>query len=235
VSTAPQPSPVTLWSGITVNSDDPEVVGAIDRFYGNGYLEEIGAKNPDLAGGHRYELLAPDRHRGFGAKYLTAFDLPDERAAQRCAERADLLSVPSAPPAWQAGADTSWSLLYRYLNETAPALNRPFAIYMVGVDPPPGLDASGMEEFNEFYTNVHVPEVARRRRSLRASRYELLKELLVPPEGRPQFLAIYEVDEKGASVTRHIGGGYTRGPEVWRKHKTPWRLWYRLLPESGSA
>lgn len=229
------PSPVTLWSGISVHVDDPEDLRAIDGFYRDGYLEELGANNPDLSKGRRYELLAPDRHRGFGATYLTAFDLPDERSAQRCAAQADLLSVPSAPPEWQAGAATSWSLLYRYLNETGPALERPFGIYMVGVDPPPGLDATGMEEFNEFYTNVHVPEVARRRRCLRASRYELLEELLVPTEGRPQFLAIYEVDEKGAALTRHIGGGYTRGPEVWRKHKTPWRLWYRLLPESGSA
>ena len=93
----------------------------------------------------------------------------------------------------------------------------------------------GSKNFNEFYTNVHVPEVLGRRHGLRAARYELCRELLHPEEGCPRFVAIYEVDEKAAAITRHIGGGYSRGPEVWRKHKTPWRLWYRLLPEVGST
>jgi hypothetical protein len=218
-----------------VDTESPEDLAAIDNFFRDGYLEDLAARNPDLARGARYDLLAPDRHKGFGARFLAAFELADEGVAERCADRQDLLSVPSAPLVWRAGVTTSWSLMYRYVTETGPALVRPYAIYMVGVDPPPDIDAAGLHEFNEFYTNVHVPEVLKRRRGLRATRYELFRELTPPVEGHPRFMATYEVDEKATANTRHIGGGYSRGPDVWRKHKTPWRLWYRLLPELGSA
>jgi hypothetical protein len=228
-------NPITLWTGTEVHTDNPDDLAAIDTYFRDEYLEALAAGNPDLARGVRYDLLAPDRHKGFGARFLTAFELASEEAAGRCADRQDLLSVPSAPPVWQAGVTTGWSLMYRYVTETGPALVRPYAIYMVGVDPPPDIDAAGLDEFNEFYTSVHVPEVLKRRRGLRATRYELFRELLQPAEGYPRFMATYEVDEKATANTRHIGGGYSRGPDVWKRHKTPWRLWYRLLPEGGSA
>jgi hypothetical protein len=119
--------------------------------------------------------------------------------------------------------------MYRRIVETGPSQVPPYGIYFVGVNPPTEIDEAGLKEFNEFYTNVHVPEVVARRQCLRATRYELFRELIHPTEGCPQFLAIYEVDEAAAKHTRHIGGAYSRGPEVWRKHTTPWRLWYRQL------
>ncbi len=122
-----------------------------------------------------------------------------------------------------------WSVLYRQIVETAPATQRPYAIYLLGVNPPD--DASDVElaTFSDFYTNVHLVEVAERRHALRAVRYELIEEVKAPYPRAPRYLAVYEVDESSASHRRHVGPPYTAGPEIWQRHTTPWRLWYRRL------
>ncbi len=128
-----------------------------------------------------------------------------------------------------SGLRQVWSVLYRQIAETAPATERPYAIYLLGVNPPPDLSAKELVAFNDFYTNVHLVEVAERRHALRAVRYELVEEVRAPYLGAPQFLATYEVDEKSASQRRHVGPPYSAGPDAWQRHTTPWRLWYRRL------
>ena len=97
------------------------------------------------------------------------------------------------------------------------------------MNPPADLSAKELVAFNDFYTNVHLVEVAERRHALRAVRFELVEEVKAPYLGAPQFLATYEVDEKSASQRRHVGPPYSAGPDVWQRHTTPWRLWYRRL------
>jgi hypothetical protein len=134
------------------------------------------------------------------------------------------------------GFRQTWSLLYQRVVETGPAAGAPYAMYLLGVNPPPDTTDEELDVFNDFYTNVHLPEVAERRHALRAVRYELLQEVRPPYQGAPQFLAVYEVDEDSASVRRHVGPPYATGPEVWQRHTTPWRLWYRrLVAEDGAA
>jgi hypothetical protein len=122
-----------------------------------------------------------------------------------------------------------WSVLYREIAQTAPATQRPYAIYLLGVNPPKDLSDADLATFNDFYTNVHLVEVAERRHALRAVRYELIEEVKTPYLGAPQYLAAYEVDESSASHRRHVGPPYSTGPEAWQRHTTPWRLWYRRL------
>jgi len=143
--------------------------------------------------------------------------------------------------AWSGGGDYEglkrvWSVLYRRIAETAPALVVPYAIYLLGVNPPTETTGDELDIFNDFYTNVHLPEVAERRHALRAVRYELFHAAHAPYQGAPRFLAVYELDEKAASVRRHVGPPYLSGPGVWQRHTTPWRLWYRrLVAEGGTA
>ncbi len=118
---------------------------------------------------------------------------------------------------------------YRQLAETTAAVRVPYAIYLLGVNPPEDATEPDLEEFNDFYTRVHLVEVAERRHALRAVRYEVDRVLDAPPKGAPRFLAVYEVDEAGAAQRRHVGPPYEKGPPVWRAHTTPWRLWYRVL------
>ena len=126
-------------------------------------------------------------------------------------------------------------MLYRRITETGPRQVTAFAIYLLGVNPPPGLTDDELAVFNDFYTNVHLTEVAERRHALRAERYELVREVRAPYQGAPRFLAIYEVDEESASHRRHTGPPYEKGPEVWQRHKTPWRLWFHRLAGGGDG
>lgn len=122
----------------------------------------------------------------------------------------------------------AWSVEYRRIAETAPAGPPPYAVYLLGVDPPQGATGGELEAFNAFYTDVHLPEVAERRQARRAVRYELVRARR-PPHVLPRYLALYEVDEQAAARRRHQGPPYARGPAVWQAHTTPWRLWYRFL------
>ena len=200
-------SPLTLWTGWDIRGGASAPTDGIDVF----------ASTPSAAGEARYALLAVAA-RGFRPpQYLSVRGLPssfedEDRAA------------PSIGPLRQ-----TWSLEYRQVVETAPADVVPHAIYLLGVNPPDGATDKELEVFNDFYTNVHLPEVARRRHALRAVRFELVQALKPPYQGAPRFLAVYEVDEAGASNRRHVGPGYSPGPEVWQQHTTPWRLWYRRL------
>jgi hypothetical protein len=133
------------------------------------------------------------------------------------------------------GLRLTWSLLYRRIAETAPPGVPPYAIYLLGVNPPEGATDQDLDVFNDFYTNVHLPEVAERRRAQRAIRYELLREVRPAYPGAPRYLAAYEVDEAAASARRHVGPPYVTGPDVWQRHTTPWRLWYRRLATTNAA
>jgi hypothetical protein len=125
----------------------------------------------------------------------------------------------------------AWSLGYRHIAETNPRECSPYGLYLLGVNPPEAATDDDLEVFNDFYTNVHLREVVERRHASRAVRYELVRTVKAPFKGAPRFLAVYEVDEQSASQRRHVGPPYSRGPEVWQGHTTPWRLWFR---NSGS-
>lgn len=126
----------------------------------------------------------------------------------------------------------AWAVTYRQIAETASRRSAPYAIYLLGVNPPDGASPQQLAEFNEFYTEVHLREVAERRRALRAVRYERVDEIKPPYPSAPAYLAAYELDEDSAAVRRHSGPAYSAGPAVWQQHTTPWRLWY-LLRSSG--
>jgi len=203
-------APATWWTGWDVRGGAAAAPNPLEAF--------TGSPSSESGADQRYELLAVAA-RGFRPpRFLRTVDLaaesgPEERDATETIE----------------GMRQTWSLLYRRVAETGPTVVAPYAIYLLGVNPPEGATDAELDVFNEFYTNVHLPEVAERRHALRAVRYELLREVRPPYRGPPRFLAAYEVDEEASSVRRHVGPPYAKGPDVWQRHTTPWRLWYRRL------
>jgi hypothetical protein len=206
VTTVP---PFTWWTGWDVRGGASAEPAAAEGFTRSA---------PDQPGADaHYELLAV-AGRGFRPpRFVSTAQVDDEHRADPEEER----SHPALRP--------TWSLLYRGVAETAPVSVAPHAIYLLGVKPPPDATDDELDVFNDFYTNVHMPEVAERRHALRAVRYELVREAKPPYQGAPRFIAVYEVDEQGAEHRRHQGPPYATGPDVWQRHKTPWRLWYRRL------
>lgn len=195
------------WRGWDLRTGARAVPGAVEAF--------DHSAPPFPSSESRYELLAVAA-RGFHPPLaLTA----NVSAATKKESDADEFP----------GLRLVWSVLYRQIAETTPEAQRPYAIYLLGVNPPDDLSDADLATFNDFYTNVHLVEVAERRSALRAVRYELIDEVKAPYLGAPRYLAVYEVDESSASQRRHTGPPYTAGPEVWQRHTTPWRLWYRRL------
>ena len=210
------PEYLTWWTGwdrpksVSVQSDDA------NRTFAQ-------APQADTMIEHNYELLAVTG-RGFRPpRFLRSHDLLADEAVNLHRDDSPDLT------AGLEGLVATWSVLYRRMSETQPEEVTPYAIYLLGVNPPPTTTIEDLEAFNDFYTNVHLPEVAERRRALRAQRYELVSEPRPPYLGAPRFLTTYEVDQESASNRRHIGPPYSTGPDVWQRHKTPWRLWYRRL------
>jgi len=197
----------TAWTGWDARGGAAAQPGAAEAFRNSG---SEGAGTED-----RYELIAVAA-RGFRPpRFLSVVAGEAERTFE--------------------GFSQTWSLRYVQVAETGPGVVRPFAIYLLGVNPPVDATEEELGVFNDFYTNVHLLEVAERRHALRATRHELRREIRPPYNGAPRFLAVYEVDEESASNRRHAGPPYSAGPDVWRRHSTPWRLWYRLLAPAGEA
>ena len=203
--------PLTSWTGWDVRGGAAAGVDAVETL----------ARLPDVGSGAdaRYELIAVAA-RGFRPpQFLRSFELPDKMGAEG----------QLAEEEWPDRLKPAWSVLYRRVAETAPASVTPYAIYLLGVNPPTDITSAELDVFNDFYTHVHMPEVADRRHALRAERYELVRETRSPYRGAPRFLAVYELDQAAAANRRHVGPPYAAGPDVWQRHTTPWRLWYRRV------
>lgn len=168
------------------------------------------------ASGHRGELYVLDgvAARGFRPPRLLTV--------------APLVNATAREHETPAELRQAWAVTYRQIAETAPRQSMPYAIYLLGVNPPEGASSDELAEFNGFYTDVHLREVAERRNALRAVRYERVEEIKPPYPSAPSYLAAYELDEASAAVRRHTGPAYSPGPTVWQQHTTPWRLWYIL-------
>jgi hypothetical protein len=205
---------LTLWTGWDLRRGATE---GSDRAEAFGHTEDTATD--------RYELLAVAA-RGFRPpQFLTVLDLSEHLEGE--------IHELAAAGANDEVVRQVWSLAYREVAATQPRQVAPFAIYLLGVNPPPDVTDAELAVFNDFYTEVHLPEVAERRHALRAVRFELMRALKEPYQGAPRFLAAYEVDEAGASNRRHVGPPYSSGPDVWQRHTTPWRLWYRQLHADG--
>jgi len=200
---------LTSWTGWDVRGGGSAEPAAAENF------TRSAPKGPGVDA--HYELIAVAA-RGFRPpRFLGTVQVPD-------GDNVD----PEVERGFEALRPT-WSVQYRQVAETSPISVAPYAIYLLGVNPPADATDHDMDVFNDFYTNVHLPEVAERRGALRATRHELVREVKPPYQRAPQFLAVYEVDEQAASNRRHAGPPYATGPDVWQRHKTPWRLWYRRL------
>ncbi len=226
--------PFMYWVGMNTAPElEPEAVAEFSRFYSTVHLPEVLQANPGFTRGTRYELVRPDPRGDFGPRWLAIYEMDGEDAAQGYAARNDgppegRPKYTPGPPAWHR-TESKWRLIWRRIVENGSTGEPPDTIFMVGMNVPPGTDEAALAEFNDFYTNTHLPEVKHFGGYGRATRHQLYREFKHPAPGSPQFVAIYEAD---ASRDRPPGSGtkLSSGPPVWEAHDTLWRLVYRRIP-----
>lgn len=203
-------SGLTVWAGWDVR-------GGVSPQEGLKAFVDQGGWNRNE---ERYELLAVAA-RGFRPpRFLSRTETGSDPSE---------LEVPFA-----AALRQTWSMRYRRVRDSRGESGPPpYAIYLLGVNPPTNASPEDLIVFEKFYVDVHVREVAERRNALRAVPHTLVDVVKPPYKGAPTFLTAYELDEASASVRRHVGPPYSPGPDVWQRHSTPWRLWFKRLGVGG--
>ncbi len=223
--------PFMYWVGMEVSPGDADEARAFHQHYGHTHLPEVVAANPGFVHGHRYQLLRPDQRGDRGPTFLAAYEMADRRAAQTYIDRndgppEDRPHYTPGPPVWDT-MRLRWRMIWRQIAATSPVGDHaPTSLFVVGIDPPAGIDAAALAEFNDFYTHIHVPEVVAHWGYRRATRYELVRQFL---PGAPRFCAIYESDDPEAPTPSAGVAPESKGPTVWQEHTTPWRLTYHRL------
>ena len=234
-------APYMYWVGMNTQPDTSEAeLAKFNDFYSNTHAHEVVANNPGFFRATRYELLDGDPRGNFGPRWLVIYEMDGKDAAQGYIDRND--GPPEGRPAYTAGPaawqtyEPWWRLMWKRLVPEHGELGAGEApyLYFVAMNVPPDTDAKGLQEFNDFYTNIHVPEVVDISAFRSGVRYELHKELKHPEPGSPQFLAVYEADDKSrqrmAERRANPGGAkLSSGPPTWEAHDTLWRLWYKRI------
>ena len=235
-------APFMYWVGMNTPSDvSPADLADFNGFYSNVHASEVIGANPGFMRATRYELCEQDARGDFGPRWLAVYEMDSNKAADLYVERNDgppegRPTYSPGPVAWQR-YEGWWRLMWHRLVPEAGELGAGAApyIFMVGMDVPEDTNAQGLQEFNDFYTQVHVPEVVSVSRFLSGTRYELYRDFRHPEPGSPSFLAVYEADEDSikARAERAANPGaatpLSKGPPTWEGHVTAWRLLYRRI------
>ncbi len=200
-------SPFMYWVGMnTQPGTSAEELAKFDDFYSHTHAPEVLRSNPGFQQAYRYELCEPDPRGDFGPRWLAVYEMDDEEAAKGYIGRD--AGPPEGRPIYTPGPEAFrtyqgwWRLIWQRIapREGDLSTRAPY-IYMVGMNVPPDTTEAGLAQFNEFYTNIHVPEVVALDHFRSGVRYELYRALRHPEPGAPRFLAVYEADE--ASKAAH--------------------------------
>jgi hypothetical protein len=235
-------APYMYWVGMNTHPDtSPDELAKFNDFYSNTHMREVVSSNPGFIRATRYELCEQDARGNFGPRWLAAYEMEDEDAAKGYIARNDgppegRPSYSPGPAAWQ-NYQGWWRLLWRRKTPLEGQLspNTTPYLYFVAMDEAPGTDEQGLREFNEFYTNVHVPEVVGVSDFVSGARYELYREFRHPEPRSPGYLAVYEANDQSLKTRADRAanpGAYkplSSGPPSWEGHVTAWRLMYRRL------
>lgn len=234
----------TYWVGIDVPADTSEAdVADFNRFYSEIHRPEVIASNPGFLRGRRYELAQDDPRGPRGPRFIAAYDIENEEAAKLYISRNDgpLSGRPvytDGPSAWKKKS-TNWRLMWRHLlnnPENVQVAASPY-MYLVGMSEAAGSNAQEIQQFNDFYNNIHVPEVLAGYGFVSGARYACMREFLHPAPGAPNYVAMYGIknaaDAEAFMQSRlkadQSGNSFSSGPPSWEKRDTKWRLTYRQI------
>jgi hypothetical protein len=213
-------SPFLYWVGLDLDLDldDRRQVAEFHAFYEDVHSREVVASNEDFLGASRFELDRADLRGVPGARFVAVYEVGSERGVERYLDRnlltcGDRPRYSIGPESWELHRRSRCRTIWRQIASHGAPSAATRSIYVVGIDPPAGLTEEELTEFDDFYSNVHIVEVVRKRGFHRATRYGCEHAILVPPEGTPRSLAVYESID----------------PEDRQRHETLWRHVYRRV------
>ena len=229
----------TYWVGIDTSPEATEAeLVDFDRFYHEVHVPEVLEANPGMVGVTRFELERPDPRGDFGPRWLAAYQLADQAAAddyiRRNARDSPDRPIYSAGPAAWSTMSLRWRMVWRRTVSLAgadPSSEAPTSVMLIGMNPMAGATQHQVDDFNRFYNETHLGEVLDWGGFDSATRFELHAGLLHPGDGAPRYCAAYETagPYPGAEGGAAAPAEFSSGPAAWEGRDTLWRLIYRVL------
>jgi hypothetical protein len=233
-------APFMYWVGMNTAPDlSDEDFQEFNNFYSNVHIHEVVEGNPGFFRATRFELTGKDPRNDYGPRWLAMYEMDSKAAADGYIERND--GPPEGRNKYTRGLEIGrqtgkgrWRLIWERLRPREGEIggNGADFIRMIAMTPAPGTDEKGLKEFNDFYNDIHVPEVLKNGGWVRGTRYQLYREFVHDEPGAPQYLAVYEGDASTkAFQDARKGGGPSPivGPPSWEGRTTLWRLNYRRV------
>ncbi len=234
-------SRATYMLAVGVNPSEGASADEIVNFKENYVQTEVPAiveSHPGMLFAITYEQIEYDPDLLKGPHLLTFYDVEDEATAVAYAkELAAQSPAPFISLVWKQVEDATGT----------PSVNGGPFIYLSGQSPAPGTDEQGEKDYNDLYTNHHIPELVGCCHFLWGVRYKLHTEVTHPAPGAPKYLALYEASPTSfrpagagawmcaprgtyeADPKIHIPepeNGFTVGPPSWVNRVVTWRLSY---------
>lgn len=209
-------------------------------FYSQVHMREVVSLNPGFFRATRYELLHPDPRNNHGPRWLVVYEMESEDAARGYIERDENGTKQAFTPGLKVGRSVpegKWRLMWRRLTPRDGEMGAGGAEYisLIGMSVAPGTDEAGVKEFNDFYTDTHIPEVVANGQWQRGTRYDLYHAFVHDGADAPEYLALYEGDEVAMETrARRLANPAaapksSAGPPAWDARDTVWRLTYRRI------
>ena len=233
--------PFMYWVGMDLAPATPTEIGQFRRHYADVHRVEVVERNPGFVISHQYELAEPDPRGKHGPRWLTIYEIDSDDSLAAYLERheapdAQPMGWTSGPPVWAEKRSTPWRMMWRRRLTNGQPSASPDTLRLIGMDPAPGSDAAAMAEFDEFYSQVHVPEIMAATPFDHAARYERVPEFHARPGDAPRFCALYEGGSDKTAQLEEIraqraakAAPHASGPAAWAGRDTKWRLTYRRV------
>jgi hypothetical protein len=225
------------WVAIDTPGASEEQAAEFNLFYDEVHVPEVLRHNPGFVRVHRYELLKDDARGAVGPRWLAAYEV-DQEGARAYAQRND--GLPDGRPRYSSGPKVwenkrlIWRMIWRRIDGFGAPSTAAASIFIVGMDAGDD-DPIELERFNDFYSNVHLPEIVTGGGYARGTRSELDRSFLYPERPCPRYCAVYDCGEELTTAIREGSAGPTvpdpsrrlsPGPPAWESHQTAWRLVY---------
>lgn len=227
------------WVGVDTDpAATDEQIAEFNNFYTQVHLPEVLELNPGFTAAARYRLEGPDARGDLGPTWLTVYSISDSAGVERYVtrEKDPAQGRPKYTPGpglWKT-MSPRWRLIWAQTFAFGSPAMPPESIFMVGMDAAEGASAQELQEFDEYYSGTHVPEVVQNGKYPAATRFELQEAFMHRrPDSAPRFCAVYEGES--APMTGPPPGPPSPGPAAWEKRDTKWRLRYRRVGDLVTA